>query len=66
MEVFESKREARELVENWRCEYSDLRLHSSLGYKTPLEFARSWGEKDRPGHLARAASSLRPTAAANL
>ncbi len=66
MEVFAGLREAQELVENWRCEYNDLRPHSSLGYKTPSEFARTWGEKDRPENPARAASSLRPTASANL
>lgn len=38
-EVFTSIREARTLVESWRCEYNGLRPHSSLAYLTPTEFA---------------------------
>lgn len=66
MELFSGIREARELVESWRCDYNDLRPHSSLGYKTPSEFARTWWKENRPEASARAASSLRPTASANL
>ena len=66
MELFDSLSEAREVVENWRRDYNDLRPHSSLGYKTPSEFAKAWAEKNRQEDSARAASSLRPTASANL
>jgi putative transposase len=59
-------REAQELVEIWRCEYNDLRPHSSLEYKTPSEFAKAWRDKNKSENSARAASSLRPTASANL
>ena len=33
--------EARVLVEEYRMEYNEYRPHSSLGYKTPMEFAAS-------------------------
>jgi len=32
--------EARDRVERWRKEYNELRPHSSLGNRTPQEFAR--------------------------
>jgi transposase InsO family protein len=66
MELFDSLREAREVVENWRRDYNDLRPHSSLGYKTPSEFARDWRDENESEDFARAASPLRPTASANL
>lgn len=40
-EVFHSVKEAKVLVEDWRLEYNHYRPHSSLGYKTPSEFAVS-------------------------
>lgn len=36
---FESLREARLAIEDWRKEYNGYRPHSSLGNLTPLEFA---------------------------
>ncbi len=39
--VFYSVREAKVVVEDWRLEYNDHRLHSSLGYMTPAEFSAS-------------------------
>jgi putative transposase len=39
-EVFLNGREAKQIIENWRCEYNTLRPHSSLGYLTPVEFAQ--------------------------
>lgn len=38
-ELFGSLREARVILEQWRTEYNDERPHSSLGYRTPGEFA---------------------------
>jgi putative transposase len=40
-ELFGSLLEARIILEGWRNEYNDLRPHSSLGYQTPAEYARS-------------------------
>lgn len=39
-EVFGNLLEARVIVEDWRRHYNEKRPHSSLGYKTPSEFAR--------------------------
>ena len=30
---------ARKVIEDWRVDYNPVRLHSSLGYRTPEEFA---------------------------
>lgn len=38
-EIFTSLAEARVLVEEYRLHYNHERPHSSLGYKTPVEFA---------------------------
>lgn len=40
-EIFATLAEARWLAERWRNEYNTARPHSSLGYKTPAEFAAS-------------------------
>lgn len=39
-EIFYSLEEARVLLEGWRKEYNEVRIHSSLGYVTPVEFAQ--------------------------
>jgi len=39
MEVFSNLAEARIVIEDWRQEYNEERIHSSLGYLTPFEFA---------------------------
>ena len=41
-EIFRNGKEAQTIVENWRQEYNNYRPHSSLGYLTPLEFARRY------------------------
>lgn len=38
-EIFHSLSEAKILLEGWRKEYNETRIHSSLGYQTPREFA---------------------------
>lgn len=38
-EIFGSLLEARVVIESWKCEYNQRRPHSSLGYRTPEEFA---------------------------
>ena len=40
-EWFPTRREARIIVESWRRHYNDERPHSSLGYRTPSEFAQT-------------------------
>jgi putative transposase len=39
-EIFGSLLEARIIIEQWRIEYNQHRPHSSLGYRTPAEFAQ--------------------------
>jgi transposase InsO family protein len=38
-ELFYSVKEAKVLAEDWRLDYNHHRPHSSLGYKTPAQFA---------------------------
>lgn len=38
-ELFGSLREAQVILEQWRLEYNEVRPHSSLGYRTPSEYA---------------------------
>ena len=40
MEWFRSRKEAAVLIEIWRRHYNDVRPHSSLDYRTPIEFRR--------------------------
>ena len=42
---FSSLNEARNIIERWREDYNDERPHSSLGDKTPSEFAKLQAEK---------------------
>lgn len=46
-EVFSSSsvREAQVRLDSWRHDYHEGRLHSSLGYVTPNEFAIRWKEE---------------------
>jgi len=43
-EVFTSAREAQVQLDAWRRDWNTQRLHSSLGYLTPQEYAARWGE----------------------
>lgn len=43
MNYFNTMTEAKELARRWKEHYNHKRLHSSLGYKTPAEFARRCG-----------------------
>lgn len=40
---FVDLRHAREAIEDWRVDYNTVRPHSSLGYRTPKEFASANG-----------------------
>lgn len=40
---FTSLEEARKIIKEWRVNYNERRPHSSLGYKTPKEFAETGG-----------------------
>ena len=57
-EVFRNGKEAQVIVGNWRQEYNNYRPHSSLGYLTPVEFARRYYENKqaeeaiKPGEMA--------------
>ncbi len=46
-EVFRNGREAQAFAKNWRQEYNNYRPHRSLGYLTPVEFARRYYKKNR-------------------
>ena len=39
MHWFKNRRHAKVLIEQWRKHYDSVRPHSSLGYRTPNEFA---------------------------
>lgn len=41
-EQFHGVRDAQVHLESWRRYFNEERLHSSLGYRTPAEFAASW------------------------
>ena len=65
-EIFADLQEARAVIEGWWEEYNTRRPHSSLGYLTPVEFARQArsGQEDMAGRgsvgSGRATLSLRP------
>lgn len=46
-EVFRNGKEAQTVVEAFRQEYNNYRPHSSLGYLTPVEFARRYYERNK-------------------
>ena len=50
-ELFRNGREVQVIVESWRQEYNNYRPHSSLGYLTPVEFARQYYEKTQGEEL---------------
>jgi len=59
-EVFSGVKEAQVRLEGWRRYFNEERLHSSLGYQTPVEFAASFLllKEDLGQALAGALASL--------
>jgi len=49
---FRSLAETRQIIEAWRVDYNTARPHSSLGYRTPEEFAREAGGEKGCGKAA--------------
>ena len=49
---FASLAEARQVIEAWRLDYNTVRPHSSLGYRTPEEFAAEIGREKGCGKAA--------------
>ncbi len=47
-EIIYTLEEARVLIESWRCHYNEIRRHSSIGQKTPVELANTSGPACRP------------------
>jgi len=62
-ELIDSVLEGQVLLDDWREDFNTYRPHQSLGYLTPVEFARRWRMQDEgrvsqrvdrregPGHL---------------
>jgi putative transposase len=48
MHVFHSVAEAQIVLAAYRRQYHAERPHSSLGYRTPIEFRRDWLERQSP------------------
>jgi transposase InsO family protein len=46
-EIFRNGKAAQTIVEAWRQEYNNYRPHSSLGYLTPVDFARIYYEENQ-------------------
>lgn len=44
-EVFYGVKEAQVRLNGWRRYFNEERLHSSLSYQTPVEFAAEWVAK---------------------
>ncbi len=60
-EIFRNGKEAQTIVEAFRQEYNNYRPHSSLGYLTPVEFARRYygrSEEKQAIQLTEKAGSL--------
>jgi putative transposase len=59
MEVFRNLAEAKVVIEAWRRRYNENRPHSSLGYRTPLEYRADWErEQNRKAVGAQLSLSL--------
>jgi putative transposase len=52
-EIFHTLLEAKVLIEEYRVSYNHERPHSSLGYKTPAEFAATCATRETAGAAAK-------------
>ena len=54
-EIFDSLADARRKLAIWRCDYNNVRPHSSIGNKTPAEARRTLAQSEgsAPGALAQ-------------
>ncbi len=72
IEWFRSRREAKVIIELWRRHYNAVRPHSSLDYRTPIEFkhhhksinqgpfpSNQWSEDPWAGHADRVPAASR-------
>ena len=48
LEWFRHRLEARVVIADWKRHYNEVRPHSSLGYRTPVEFARQLQSTQSP------------------
>ena len=64
-EIFTSLLEARTLIEQHRHHYNERRSHSSLGYKTPKQFAREHQAMEAAGLWKAAGKRVFPQALEN-
>lgn len=46
--AFTNGSEAQTIIDEWRTEYNHHRPHSSLGYRTPADFAARWAAAQQP------------------
>ena len=47
LEWFRNRFEAKAVIETWRTHYNEDRPHSSLGYRTPMQFKRQIEEQNQ-------------------
>ena len=49
---FRDLAEAQSMIEDWRRDYTEVRPHSALGYRTPREFAEAFSTQPQAAGLA--------------
>lgn len=51
MAWFHSRTEAKVVIEQWRHAYNEVRPHSGLTYRTPIEFKQQWLSSNQTGDV---------------
>jgi putative transposase len=59
-ELFLSLEEARWVIDQWRLDYNDRRIHSGIDYQTPAAYAASLTASVRPTASLQQASCFTP------